>query len=192
MIHGLRAMMIALLAAILIMAWLPATCFADVGQTAELGRASPETPISDFKLQIADLGSEMAENILIAEDTVSVPDGRTPCITLALAEEDGPASAPTEPSFALPDIQLSLAYMRALKTGENRTCFLAGATFATAKELRLAVDVLFAPDFEHFGGWGVGASANFAKAGQAAVKIGAGKLGGIPGWIAYLALSKAQ
>ena len=192
MFHGLRATAFALLAALLMLAWLPATCFAEVGQTAELGRASPENPISDFKLQIADLGSEMAENQLIAEDAVGVSDGRAPCITLALAEEDGPASAPTEPSFALPDVDLNLAYLRSLRTGENRTCFLAGATFATAKELRLAVDVLFAPDFEHFGGLGVGASANFAKAGQAAVKIGAGKLGGIPGWIAYLALSKAQ
>jgi len=188
MFHGLRVMLITLLAALLMLAWLPATCFAEVGQTAELGRASPEATIPDAGYWIAD----RPDIPLITEDAVSVPEGRTPCITLALAEEDGPASAPTEPSFALPDIDLSLAYLRSLRTGENRTGFLAGASFLKIEELQLAADVLFAPDFERFGDWGVGVSANLVKADQARVKVGAGKLGGMPGWIAYLALTKAH
>jgi len=85
----------------------------------------------------------------------------------------------------LPETQLDLLHVRSLDNGENRTCLAASWQVASVKKVPLTVDVLFAPDFEALGNWGLGASIQLTDLSKR-LKLGIGFIGGLNDPVAYI------
>jgi hypothetical protein len=87
--------------------------------------------------------------------------------------------------FVLPRTDLQLAYVHELRNGDNQTCLTASWDIARIQKTPLQVDILFAPDFEKFGKWGLGASTVLAGI-SSNLKLGLGLMGGIRDPVAYV------
>ena len=85
----------------------------------------------------------------------------------------------------LPETQLDLLHARSLDNGENKTLLAASWQLATVKKVPLTLDVLFAPDFDEFGEWGLGASVGLTDISKR-LKLGIGFLGGLNDPVAYI------
>lgn len=85
----------------------------------------------------------------------------------------------------VPSTELDLLHIRSLDNGENTTCLAASWQVASVKKVPLTLDVLFAPDFEALGNWGLGASIQLTDLSKR-VKLGVGFIGGLNDPVAYI------
>jgi len=90
--------------------------------------------------------------------------------------------------FVLPNLDLQIAYVNSLDNGENQVCLIAGWTVAKAANVPFQLDVLFCPDFQTFGQWGIGGSVVLSGI-SSNLKLGLGCLGGIRDPVMYVAFT---
>lgn len=106
---------------------------------------------------------------------------KTLCIIVLLI---GVLAIPAAAQFELPKIELQAAYLHSLETGENQGAMIASVQVGSVKGIPVDLDIMFAPDFDLSGGWGLGASAVLGKASK--LKLGIGGVGGMTAPVAYI------
>jgi hypothetical protein len=87
--------------------------------------------------------------------------------------------------FELPTTELQLSYIHSLDSGENRTCLTASFKITQVSKFPVNLDVLFAPDFESFGNWGLGISSGLTGP-TSSIKVGFGLMGKLDDPVVYV------